>query len=280
MNNFTYQNSKLHYLDEGADQGHREVIVFVHGTPTSSSEYQQVIDELSKDYRCLALDHLGFGLSDKSQDGDYTISAHQKRLEAWLQHLQLKEIHLLVHDFGGVIGLPLLQKSDLRIKSVTLVNTWLWPLNETEPQMQSQRSLVTSGVFPFLYRHFNFSAKVLLKMAWGKRRPLTPERHKFYRNQFPNRKSREGTVGFLKALFDFTNTCWQQEAVLEILKSKPVQIIWGEADKLISSRNLQKWQELLPQSTAYKLHDVGHFVAEEAPEEIVEKLKQFIEQNK
>ncbi|AGH94243.1 alpha/beta fold hydrolase [Pseudobdellovibrio exovorus] len=276
MKTFIYQNQKLNYVD----QGRGETIVFVHGTPTSSSEYEQVIAELSKDYRCLALDHLGFGLSDKPENGDYTISAHQKRLESWLQHLQIKQLHLFVHDFGGVIGLPLLQKSDLQIKSVTLANTWLWPLIETEPQMQSQKALVTSGVFPFLYRHFNFSAKVLLKMAWGKRRPLSRQRHRFYRNHFPNRKSREGTVGFLKSLFDFTNPCWQQPSVLQTLKNKPVQFIWGEADKLISSRNLQRWHESLPESKIYKLHDVGHFVAEEAPEDVIEKLKQFIDQNK
>jgi len=95
------QWGKIHYLDEGKG----ETILFVHGTPTWSFLYRNYIKELSKNYRCIALDHLGFGLSDKPKNFPGTPQLHSENLKALIDALQLKDITLVVHDFGGPIGL-------------------------------------------------------------------------------------------------------------------------------------------------------------------------------
>jgi pimeloyl-ACP methyl ester carboxylesterase len=271
MNYFKVQNSQLYFLDEGAG----ETIVIVHGTPANSSEYQAVIQRLSNDFRCVALDHLGFGKSDKPEFGDYSIQSHQERLVALLNHLELRTFHLLVHDFGGVIGLPLVSNQDFEIKSVTILNSWMWPLIETEPQMKHQKWLLSSGIFPFLYRYFNFSAKVLIKFGWGKKNPLSVHRHRSYIEQFQRPSQRNGTIGFLRTLFDFDNPCWHRSDVIAGLKKVPLQIIWGKSDKVISTRTLERWKSVAPDAKVCELEDVGHFVAEESPDEVAARLQQF-----
>jgi pimeloyl-ACP methyl ester carboxylesterase len=249
-------------------------IVFSHGTPTHSGEYDKVVKNLNSSYRFFLIDHLGFGKSPKPLHADYTIEAHQQRFKASLIENKVKSFHLVVHDFGGVIALPLLFDSDFKVLSLTVINSWYWPLIETEPQMKAQKTLVSLGVLPFLYRYFNFSPKVLLKMAWGSHSPLTNERHDQYIQMFPSRNERSGPIGFLRALFDFENNVWKKVGTLKDL-NVPVQIIWGNADKLISIRNLEKWKHIFPAAKVVSLENVGHFVADEAPAIVAEELDSF-----
>lgn len=273
---FEVQGCQIHYLDQGTG----ETVVFAHGTPTNSGEYRDVIAHLSSKYRCIAIDHLGFGHSEKPEEADYSIPAHRKRLAALLIHLDVRTFHLVVHDFGGVIALPLQKEEAFRVISVTILNSWLWPLIETEPQMRKQKWLVSSGVLPFLYRNFNFSPRILIKMGWGSRKPLSQERHRAYVEEFPKKESRSGTVSFLMALFDFDNPCWQQTDVLAGMTKISVQIIWGLSDQLVSPRNLERWQQLLPNARIHKLERVGHFVAEEAPDEVASFIDQMLSDEK
>jgi len=256
-------------------QGKGERILFVHGTPTSAYEYVEVFNRLGSEYECLAIDHLGFGDSPKPYDGDYSIAAHRERLRQTLKNRTLDQFHLVVHDFGGVIGIPLVGDPDFRVRSLTILNSWAWPLVETEPALKSQRWLVRAGVLPFLYRYFNFSPRVLLKLAWGKHRPLDPIDHRHYIDAFPTAADRSGTVGFLRALFHFEDSVWQMQAQLRQINI-PVQIIWGMKDALVSPKTLARWRVELPNARVIQLPEVGHFVAEEAPELLVEHLRRQI----
>ena len=116
MENITWLNEqeypfKPHYFDVGpgrihyVDEGSGETVVMVHGSPVWSFIYRHLIKGLQANYRCIALDHLGFGLSDKPQKWIYTPEAHSDNLTKLIEHLQLKDITLVVHDFGGPIGL-------------------------------------------------------------------------------------------------------------------------------------------------------------------------------
>jgi haloalkane dehalogenase len=250
-------------------------VVFSHGTPTYSGEYDNVVKRLESSYHFFLIDHLGFGKSPKPSQADYSIEAHQERFRATLIENKIKSFHLVVHDFGGVIALPLLFDPDFEVLSLTILNSWYWSLVETEPQMKAQRAFVNLGILPFLYRYFNFSPKVLLKMAWGSHSPLTQERYDHYIGMFPTQRERSGTVGFLKALFDFENSVWKKTETLKNIKI-PVQIIWGKADKLISTRNLERWKQIFPDAKITALEDVGHFVAEEAPQVFADELDSFL----
>lgn len=264
-------SSQLSFMSRGTGQN----IVFSHGTPTYSGEYINVVKRLESKHKFILVDHLGFGNSPKPKQADYSIEAHQQRFKASLVENRIKSFHLVVHDFGGVIALPLLLDSDFEVLSLTILNSWYWSLIETEPQMKAQSVFVKLGILPFLYRYFNFSPKVLLKMAWGSHSPLAKERHSHYISMFPTQKERSGAIGFLKALFDFENSVWKKTETLKSI-TIPVQIIWGKADKLISIRNLERWNKIFPDAKIVALENVGHFVAEEAPEIFADELDSFL----
>ncbi len=255
-------------------KGSGPAVVFSHGTPTYSGEYDAVISFLESYYRCIQIDHLGFGHSPKPFRGDYSLDAHQRRFRATLMNHGVKTFHLVVHDFGGVIALPLLEDPEFEILSLTILNSWYWPLVETQPELRIQKILFSTGFMVFLYRYFNFSARVLLKMAWGSYAPLITERHAHFMSMFPTRRERSGTIGFLHALFDFDHLAWKKSAALNECRI-PVQIIWGKADPFISIQNLMRWIQIFPQAKVTELETVGHFVADESPECVAFELKAF-----
>ena len=258
------------------DEGRGPAVIFVHGTPSSSAEFTAVIDALSPTFRCVAIDHLGFGQSDKPEAADYSIAAHRRRLAALLSHLDIREYHLVVHDFGGAIALPLAIADPARVLSLTLMNTWLWPLVETERAMGRQLPLLRSRLMVWLYRRFNFSSRVLVKAAWGSHRPLTREQHRRYMAPFGTPSQRTGTIAFLKALLDPAEPSWHAWRGLDALERVKVLVLWGMADAMVTSKTLERWRELVPQAKIIELPQVGHFAADEAPELVAGALRGFL----
>src|SRR5215218_9512398 len=112
-------DGRLRYIDEGEGQP----LVFVHGMPTWSFLYRHLIKDLRGSYRCIALDHLGFGLSGPSHSGAYTPADHGRNLQALIAHLGLQDIVLIVHDFGGPIGLSYAIHYPENIAGIALFNT-------------------------------------------------------------------------------------------------------------------------------------------------------------
>lgn len=267
----TQSNSEIKFLahPDGRlayrDEGHGSTIVFVHGTPTSSLEYVGLIDRLKGSYRCLAIDHLGFGCSDKPKDADYSIESHSNRLRSLLTQLSIHSFHLVVHDFGGVIGLPLALGNTFAIKSLTIINSWAWPLIECEPQMLSQLWILRSRLMDWLYLYMNFSPKVLLKMAWGKHIPLSKQKRKTYQSAFRGPSERYGLLAFKNTLLNFDQPCWHIKE-LPSLASLPVFLAWGMSDPLISPRNLDRWTTIFPNAKVSRFEKVGHFVVDEGEE--------------
>jgi pimeloyl-ACP methyl ester carboxylesterase len=270
MKTFKFSKHKLAYRDEGSG----EAIVFVHGTPSSSEEFVPLIEHFSKKYRCLALDHLGFGQSDKPEFADYSIEAHSIRFMEWLREVgAFSKFHLVVHDFGGPIALAGAIPYSNHIQSLTLMNTWAWLLENTDENLKKQKTKMQSFLVRFLYRYFNFSARVIVKMAWGKYRPLTKEHHKKYMSAFPSASTRSGTLGFLKALFDPNEPAWELESNLNVFSKTKTQIIWGKRD-VISINTLDHWKKILPHAKVNVLEDVGHFICDEAPDLVIPILEQ------
>ena len=142
---------QLHYLDEG--QG--EVLLFVHGTPSWSFDFRYQIKALSEKYRCVALDHIGFGLSSKPEAYDYSTPNHARTLSKLIETLDLEDITLIIHDFGGVIGLDYAIKNPNNIKRMIALNTWLWDASN-EPEYLKMLSILKSPLLPILYKWFNF----------------------------------------------------------------------------------------------------------------------------
>jgi haloalkane dehalogenase len=263
---------RMHYVDEG----HGDPILFVHGTPTWSFEYRHLIRALSAGHRCVAPDHLGFGLSERPAGVPYTPEAHSARLQEFVDRLGFDRFTLVVHDFGGPIGLPLALADHSRVTRLVLLNTWMWPFDDFPGMVK--RGRIAGGAFGrWMYRHLNFSLRVLMPSVYGDRRTLTPEIHRQYLAVF---RDKEARVQVLHALARALNGSREFYAHLwarsERLTRYPTLIVWGLKDSAFKTDQLDRWQQRLPQAHVVGLPETGHWPHEEAPDEVIAAMEKFL----
>lgn len=263
---------RLHYIDEGVG----EPIVFVHGTPTWSFLWRHLVRDLSTGYRCIALDHLGFGLSDKPATGPYTPADHARNFEAFIERLGLDDVTLVVHDFGGPIALPFALRHRAHVERVVLMNTWLWS-NQGDRAVESASRILGGPIGRFLYRRLNFSPRVLLEHAFADKSKLSGDVHRHYLAPFPTPAERHAPwvlARELAASNDWYDAAWQRR---DALSDVPMLILWGLRDPLLPQAHLTRWREAFPHAQAVPLDGVGHFVAEEAPAVAGERIRRFLD---
>lgn len=256
---------RLHYVDEGRGRP----IVFVHGTPSWSFEWRHAITALRKQHRCIAIDHLGFGLSDKPAGAPYRPADHAARLARFVEALDLRDFVLVVHDFGGPIGLPLALDGK-RVRSVVLVNTWMWA--HDDPRVARLSRFIAGPIGRFLYLRLNASARWLLPASFADRRKLTPAMRRHYLGPFRARGSREApwVLGCELTRSDaYHRSLWEKRAGLTRL---PTMLVWGTRDRAFGEAHLTRFREVLPEANVVTL-DVGHFPQEEAPDEVTEAIR-------
>jgi haloalkane dehalogenase len=263
---------RMHYVDEGSG----EPILFVHGTPTWSFEWRHLIRGLRSTHRCIAPDLIGFGLSDRPRDFDYSPESHAAMLSAFVARLDLQPSTLVVHDYGGPIGLPLCLEKPERVRRLVLINTWLWSF-AGDREMEKKAKLAGSGLGRFLYRWANLSLRVIMPAAYGDRRRLTPAIHRQYLDRFPDRWSRGAVLWPLaKALLgssSYYESLWRQR---DRLRGRPALILWGMKDSAFRPDQLQRWREVLPEAHVVELPDAGHWPHEEAPDRVIDAIRRFL----
>lgn len=261
---------RMHYVEEGKG----ETILFVHGTPTWSFLYRDFIKELSKDYHCIAIDHLGFGLSGKPDLMLGTPEWHSRNLIEFIKKKVLKQITLVVHDFGGPVGLAAGIEYSERIKRVVLFNSWLWSTKQNKDAQKIEK-LVHSWLGRFLYLNLNISPKLLLKKGFADKLKLSKKIHKQYIKPFPTKDSRKPLLTLAKALVGSSDWYQKQWEQLDTLSDKKWLILWGTEDEFITTKYLQKWENRLPNAQTKKFA-CGHFVQEEKTEESIKTIINFM----
>jgi haloalkane dehalogenase len=263
---------RMHYIDEGAG----EPIVFVHGTPTWSFEWRHVIRALAPTHRCIAPDHLGFGLSDRPKKAAYTPEWHADNFAEFLDKLGAGPVTLVVHDFGGPIALPIALHRPEHVKRVVIINSWMWSF-KGDTYIESKAKVAGSFIGRFLYRWFNFSLRVIMPSAYGDKSKLTPEIHRQYLRRFPDRKSRGVVLWRLaRSLLRsgaFYDSLWQER---EKLSERPVLIIWGMKDSAFRPYQLARWRGTVPSVRIIELPDAGHWPHEETPDDVVAAIRAFV----
>ena len=168
---FQTPRGKLHYYDSqnvdrelsGLTSAPSYPTLFLHGTPGWGYEWRYFLDQGLG--RLIIPDHLGFGLSDRPE-GYVSLAEHVKHLELLLNSLGISEMNLVVHDFGGPIGIKLSLENPNLVKRLVIVNSWYWPFQDAVNFFSLQKIVFRSSLMRFLYRHFGFSARVLTKAAW------------------------------------------------------------------------------------------------------------------
>jgi haloalkane dehalogenase len=264
---------RMHYVDEGRG----EPVLFVHGTPTWSYEWRHLIRELAPGWRCIAPDLLGFGLSDRPPGFAYTPEAHAALVAAFTERLGLERFTMVVHDYGGPIGLPLVLQRPERVGRLVLLNTWMWPLDD-DPGLGRKGRLAASALGRLLYRRCNASLRLLMPHAYGDRRKLTAAIHRQYLAPFPSGDDRERVLWALaRALLGssaYYAGLWQRRAGL---RGRPVLLVWGMCDPAFGPSALARWEEVFgPAARVLRLPEAGHWPHEEAPDAVGQEIRAFL----
>jgi len=262
----------MHYVDEG----HGDPILFVHGTPTWSFEYRHLIRALSPTHRCVAPDHLGFGLSERPRPFAYTPEAHAEALAEFVDRLGLDRYTLVVHDFGGPIGLPLALAQHSRVERIVLMNTWMWPFDDDREMMKRAR-IAGSAFGAWMYRHLNVSLKVLMPGAYGTRSKLTPDIHRHYLEVFRDKDARVQVLHALARALDGSRDYYAAlSANASRLRRFPASIVWGLKDPAFKPSQLARWHETLPAADVVTLSEAGHWPHEEEPDAVVAAMQRVL----
>ncbi|HAK89986.1 MAG TPA: alpha/beta hydrolase [Nitrospiraceae bacterium] len=262
---------KMHYVDEGSG----EPIVMVHGNPAWSFLYRHLIKCLSKNYRCIAVDLIGFGLSDKPWNWSYYPEDHAKNLKLLIEKLDLKGITLVVQDWGGPIGLSYAVNSPENMKRIIIMNTWMWSV-KGDPYYERFSKFVGGPIGRFLIKRFNFFVRVIMKKAMGDTSKLPTSIHQHYFKALEIPEQRKGCWTFPKRIIDssdWLDFLWSQS---DKIKDKPALILWGMKDIAFREQELSRWISLFSDSKTIKYDDVGHFVQEEKGSELCPVIEEFL----
>jgi len=261
----------MHYADEGSG----EPVVFVHGNPAWSFEFRKLIKDFSMTNRCIAPDLIGFGLSDKPAGWSYLPEEQAKNLDLFLESLPLKNITLVVGDWGGPIGLSYALSHPEKIKNIVITNTWLWSVR-SDWYYQAFSTLVGGPVGRWLIRNHNFFAGTIVKSLFGDKSRLTPEIHAQYLMPLSKPDERKGTWVFPGEIIgssDWLQSLWDNH---DVLQGKNILIAWGMKDIGFREKELKTWMHAFPRAKVARFEDAGHFVAEEKPDELIAEIKNLI----
>jgi haloalkane dehalogenase len=248
----------MHYVDEGEG----EPIVMVHGVPTWSFNFRKLIKRLSPRYRCVAMDHLGFGLSDKPPAWDYRPEALAANVAALVDGLGLKRVTLVVHDWGGPVGLSYALERPECVARLVLLNTWMWSTRGNSRQELAARGL-SSPVYRLLEERFNFTARAFMPQLMGDGARLSRDIHRHYVEPLRERDDRRGCWSLIRAMMhsgEWLDGLWRRR---DRIAGIPALVMWGLRDRAFTREDLERWRGVFDEADVRALPHVGHFPHEE-----------------
>jgi haloalkane dehalogenase len=262
--------NKLHYIDEG--QGHP--VIMLHGNPTWSFFYRNVVLGLKENYRCIVPDHIGCGLSDKPQDFQYTLENHVENVKTLIKELGIDKFSLVVHDWGGAIGMGVATAMPDKVMSMTLMNT---------AAFKSLDIPFTIGLCKLpiigepMVRAFNAFAWPATFMAVEKK--LDSDIKAGYLHPYNNYKNRIATAQFVQdiPLHKGHRSYSKLDSIEQGLKNVkcPKLFIWGAKDFCFNMKFLKRWKDFYPDEKYIVYEDAGHYVLEDERENCVKEIGNF-----
>lgn len=279
---FEVDGQRMHYLDEG--QG--DIVVMLHGNPNWSYYYRKLVKGLCERYRCLVPDHIGCGLSDKPGDDryEYSLARRVADLEKWLEHCGATEnVTLIVHDWGGMIGMAVATKYPQRFRRLVILNTGAFHLPMAKP-VPWQLRLARSRLGAILVRGFNAFSRGAVRTCVT-RRPMPKDVADAYCAPYNSWANRIAVHRFVQDIplkpgdrgYDLVS---QVESNLDRLNSIPMLIAWGDRDFVFDEHFLHEWIRRFPQAEVHRYPDCGHYILEDAGDEIVPLIRKFLDDGK
>jgi len=273
---FEIDSVRMHYIDEGSGLP----VLMVHGNPTWSFYWRELVRALRDRYRAIAIDHIGCGLSDKPDASMYAYTLFQRvnDLVRFICQLDLQQITLVAHDWGGAIGLGAALQVSERIARIILLNTGAFP-----PPFVPKRILLcrTPLLGTFAVRGLNAFARAALWMATEKPERLRGAVSAGYLAPYDSWSHRVAIDRFVKDIpLSRRHLTWQElnriEGSLPNLSSHPVQMIWGMKDWCFTPYCLERMLKSFPNAEVHRLLDAGHYVMEDAREQVVQLIGAFL----
>lgn len=265
---------KLHYLDEGRG----DPIVLVHGNPTWSFYYRNLISILKQNHRVIAVDNLGCGLSEKPQDFRYNLANHIDNLQLLLDKLDIKDYRMVVHDWGGAIGFGLATREPERVRGVVILNTAAFHINRIPWQINLCKLPILG---PFIVKYLNAFAWPATFMATSKGLSSTVKAGYLYPYDGPRNR---------KAISDFVQDIPMKKdhPTFEVLKNIeerlpllkcPKLILWGGADFCFNDLFFERWREIYPEAEVTYFPKAGHYVLEDESENVINRVQNFFRED-
>jgi cis-3-alkyl-4-acyloxetan-2-one decarboxylase len=280
---FSRGGLRLHYLDEGFPGGQGEVVVMVHGNPTWSFYYRQLALALRSQFRVIVPDHIGMGLSDKPGDDrySYVLQSRIDDLEALLAAVAPGlRVTLVLHDWGGMIGMGWAARHPELVSRIVLLNTAAFHLPEAMQVPLALRVVRDTPLGSLLVRGFNAFSRTAAHVGC-KRKKLSAELRDAYCEPYDSWANRIGTLRFVQdiplkpgdASYALVSSI---EASLASFAAVPVLICWGARDFVFTPEVLQEWIRRWPHARVHRFADCGHYVLEDAFDEISGLVREFL----
>lgn len=274
-------NLKLHYLDEGSG----EPIVMVHGNPSWSFYFRHAVLNLRDQYRCIVPDHIGMGYSDKPDDSQYTFTLDRRidDLEKLLDSLEIHQgITLILHDWGGGIGMGYALRYPERIKRLIILNTAV-PNWAEKPMMPWWIGLTRTPLGAFAVKYLNAFAlgAAYLGIPSGN---ISREERRLLVSPYNSPKNRHSVLRFVQDIpLKPQDPAYATVAALadgmRQFADRPMLICWGMKDPFFDKRFLAEWEAYFPQASVHRFEKGGHYVLEDAHKDIMRLTKDFLQNN-
>ena len=276
---------RMHYVDEGPrDAGENprdaETILCVHGNPTWSFIWRRLIADQSRERRVIAIDHIGCGLSDKPQDYPYRLEQHVANLRRLIETLDLRNVTLVGHDWGGCIGMGAAGEVPDRFRRFILLNTGVFRSKQIPLRIAVCRIPVLGAI---ALRAFNGFSRAALTMAIA-RKPLSATARRGLLAPYDSWANRVAVLRFvqdipLKPSHPSYAKLVQIEAGLSQFTDRPMLLLWGAQDWCFTLDFLKEFQRRFPQAESHVIPDAGHYVFEDAADEVVATVRKFLAQH-
>lgn len=264
----------LSYLDEGPRQA--APLLFLHGNPTWSFLWRELVRALAPEWRCVAPDHVGAGMSDKPQDYPYTLATHVRNVEALVERLDLRDVTVIGHDWGGAIACGFATRNLERVRRMVLMNTAAFRSERIPFSIDLCR---VPGLGALLIRGLNsFTRAALLRAV---ERPLSPEVQRGFLLPMGSWAERIGQLRFVQDIplhpgIPSWSALTEIEARLPLLAAKPMLLLWGMRDWCFTPEFLAEWRRRCPWAEVEEIAEAGHWVTEDAGPRVLERLRAFL----
>jgi len=260
--------SRVHYIDEGAGPP----LLLLHGNPTWSFLYRDIVKGLRDRYRCIAVDYPGFGLSSAAPGYGFTPAEHADVVEQLVLRLDLRDVTMMVQDWGGPIGFAVATQHPERFAAFVIGNTWAWPKSDPGTQLFSR--LLGGPIGRRLIANRNLFVERILP-AGARGRQLSDAVMSAYRGPFPTPASRRPTAVFPREILTSRPFLADIEQRLPRLRDRPALIVWPTKDVAFRDRERRRWEQLFPDHRTVSLEGAGHYIQEDAAEEIVTAIRDW-----